>query len=42
VDMSVVERYPWIPGPWSFFSYDSPAQTFAVTGDHSVRWVEAV
>ena len=41
VDMSVVERYPWIPGPWSFFSYDSPAQTFAVTGDHSVRWVEA-
>jgi len=40
VDVSVVDRYPWIPGPWSFFTYDSPAQTFAVTGDHSVRWTE--
>ena len=20
VDESVAERYPWIPGPWSFFS----------------------
>ena len=38
VDESVIERYPWIPGPWSFFRLDSPAETWAVTGDHSVKW----
>ena len=38
VDESVVQRYPWIPGPWSFFRIDSPAQTRAVTSDHSVKW----
>jgi L-alanine-DL-glutamate epimerase-like enolase superfamily enzyme len=41
VDMSVVERYPWKPGPWSFFRLESPAETWAVSGDHSVRWTEA-
>jgi L-alanine-DL-glutamate epimerase-like enolase superfamily enzyme len=35
VDERVVERYPWIPGPWSFFRTDSPAETRAVTSDHS-------
>lgn len=39
VDERVLERYPWIPGPWSFFRMDSPAQTWAVSGDHSVQWV---
>lgn len=41
VDISVVDRYPWKPGPWSFFQFESPAETWAVTGDHSVRWTEA-
>jgi L-alanine-DL-glutamate epimerase-like enolase superfamily enzyme len=41
VDESVIERYPFIPGPWSFFRIDSPPETVAVTGDHSVKWVEA-
>jgi L-alanine-DL-glutamate epimerase-like enolase superfamily enzyme len=36
VDESVVDRYPWIPGPWSYFRTDSPAETRAVSGDHSV------
>lgn len=40
VDESVVERYPWIPGPWSYFRTDSPAATRAVTADHSVQWEE--
>jgi L-alanine-DL-glutamate epimerase-like enolase superfamily enzyme len=40
VDESVVERYPWKPGPWSSFTLDSPAETWNVTGDHSVRWAE--
>ena len=38
VDESVIERYPWIPGPWSFFRIDSPPETLAVTSDHSVKW----
>ncbi|HTX34964.1 MAG TPA: mandelate racemase/muconate lactonizing enzyme family protein [Bryobacteraceae bacterium] len=38
VDESVVDRYPWIPGPWSFFRTDSPAEVRAVTSDHSLPW----
>ncbi len=38
VDESVVERYPWIPGPWSYFRTDSPAEIRAVMSDHSVQW----
>jgi L-alanine-DL-glutamate epimerase-like enolase superfamily enzyme len=38
VDESVIERYPWIPGPWSFFHTDSPCETRAVSSDHSVKW----
>lgn len=41
VDESVIEKYPFIPGPWSFFRIDSPPETVAVTGDHSVKWVAA-
>jgi len=42
IDESVFEKYPFISGPWSFFRIDSPAETVAVTGDHSVKWVAAV
>jgi L-alanine-DL-glutamate epimerase-like enolase superfamily enzyme len=38
VDERVIERYPWIPGPWSFFRLESPPGTWAVTADHSVKW----
>jgi L-alanine-DL-glutamate epimerase-like enolase superfamily enzyme len=38
VDESVLDRYPWIPGPWSYFRTDSPPETWAVTSDHSVKW----
>lgn len=41
VDESVIEKYPFKPGPWSFFRIDSPLETVAVTGDHSVKWVAA-
>lgn len=41
VDTSVIDRYPFLPGPWSYFRLDSPASTVAVTGDHSVKWVDA-
>lgn len=40
VDESVVERYPYEPGPWSIFRLDSPPQTLAIGGDHSVEWLE--
>jgi L-alanine-DL-glutamate epimerase-like enolase superfamily enzyme len=40
IDESVIERYPFKKGPWSFFKLDSPPETVAVTGDHSVKWVE--
>ncbi len=42
VDESVIERYPFVPGPWSFFELTSPHEIIAVTGDHSVKWVEPV
>ncbi len=41
VDERVIEKYPFIPGPWSLFRIDSPLETVAVTGDHSVKWVSA-
>ena len=41
IDERAIEKYPFIPGPWSFFRIDSPLETVAVTGDHSVKWVSA-
>jgi L-alanine-DL-glutamate epimerase-like enolase superfamily enzyme len=41
IDERVFAKYPWIPGPWSFFRTDSPAETFAVTSDHSIKWEQA-
>jgi L-alanine-DL-glutamate epimerase-like enolase superfamily enzyme len=37
VNEDVIEKYPWIPGPWSYFSLYSPQETWAVTGDHSIK-----
>jgi L-alanine-DL-glutamate epimerase-like enolase superfamily enzyme len=42
IDERVITKYPFIPGPWSFFRIDSPRQTVGVTGDHSVKWTSAV
>jgi hypothetical protein len=38
VDETVFEKYPWIPGPWSYFQIDSPKETRSVTSDHSEQW----
>lgn len=38
INEAVLERYPWIPGPWSRFRLISPPGEWAVTGDHSVQW----
>jgi hypothetical protein len=34
----VVERYPWVPGPWSYFRTDSPAERRAVSSDRMGNW----
>jgi L-alanine-DL-glutamate epimerase-like enolase superfamily enzyme len=41
INESVIEKYPFMPGPWSFFHQDSPKSTIAVTGDHSIKWVNS-
>jgi L-alanine-DL-glutamate epimerase-like enolase superfamily enzyme len=41
IDERVIDSYPFIAGPWSFFRIDSPRETIAVTGDHSLKWVAA-
>jgi L-alanine-DL-glutamate epimerase-like enolase superfamily enzyme len=38
VNESVIERYPWIPGPWTWFTLESPRETWYVGSDHSVKW----
>ena len=39
IDERVADKYPFVPGPWSFFEIKSPPETIAVTGDHSLKWV---
>lgn len=39
INESIINKYPFIPGPWSFFDQKSPRQTIAVTGDHSIKWI---
>lgn len=41
IDERVIDKYPFIPGPWSFFKIHSPSETVAVTGDHSLKWITA-
>jgi L-alanine-DL-glutamate epimerase-like enolase superfamily enzyme len=39
INERAAEKYPFVPGPWSYFHIESPRETVAVTGDHSVKWV---
>ena len=39
VDESVVERYPWIPGPWSYFETDPPSESRAMGANPGLPWV---
>jgi L-alanine-DL-glutamate epimerase-like enolase superfamily enzyme len=40
INEDVIHKYPFIPGPWSFFYLESPRKTIAVTGDHSIKWLK--
>ena len=39
INENIITNYPYIPGPWSYFYLDSPKETVAVTGDHSIKWI---
>ncbi|MDX2181965.1 MAG: mandelate racemase/muconate lactonizing enzyme family protein [Bryobacteraceae bacterium] len=41
VNERVIEKYPWIPGPWSKFQLISPPGEWAVSSDHSIQWAGA-
>jgi L-alanine-DL-glutamate epimerase-like enolase superfamily enzyme len=41
INEDVINKYPFIPGPWSFFHQESPGETIAVTGDHSIKWLNS-
>ena len=38
VNETVIEKYPYQPGPWSTFEIKSPAQTLNLSGDHALVW----
>lgn len=38
INEKVLEKYPWIPGPWSRFKLISPPGEWVVTSDHSIQW----
>jgi L-alanine-DL-glutamate epimerase-like enolase superfamily enzyme len=38
VDEKVIQRYPYIPGPWSYFATDEPREKRAVSAEHSDQW----
>jgi L-alanine-DL-glutamate epimerase-like enolase superfamily enzyme len=40
INEMVIEKYPFLPGPWSVFSIFSPPEKIAVTGDHSIKWID--
>jgi L-alanine-DL-glutamate epimerase-like enolase superfamily enzyme len=40
INENVIEKYPFIPGPWSIFHLDSPPETISVSGDHSIKWID--
>ena len=40
INETVIEKYPFIKGPWSVFKLDSTAESIAVTGDHSLKWIK--
>lgn len=39
INEDIIQRYPWIPGPWSYVRTESPAQTRAITDAHSEQRV---
>jgi L-alanine-DL-glutamate epimerase-like enolase superfamily enzyme len=40
VDERVIEKYPWIPGPWSTWAFEGPGQVRGLFSDPSEKWPE--
>ena len=38
VEDAVIDRYRWVPGPWSYFDVETPAKRLILSGDHSASW----
>lgn len=38
VDETVIERYPYIPGPWSTFRLHGSSEEMHLGGDHTAMW----
>ena len=38
VNESVMDKYPYRPGPWSIFELESPPTKLALSGDHALPW----
>ena len=38
INESVLDKYPYQPGPWSTFQIHSPQQTLHLSGDHALVW----
>ena len=40
VDEAMIEKYPYLPGPWSIFELESPPTKLALSGDHALPWAD--
>jgi hypothetical protein len=38
IDEGVIDRFPFIAGPWSYFRTDQPAEIRGVSGQHDAQW----
>ncbi len=41
INLDIVKKYLFEPGPWSFFKLEDPPSEVAVPGDHSLQWVDS-
>jgi L-alanine-DL-glutamate epimerase-like enolase superfamily enzyme len=38
VDERVIDKYPWIPGPWSTWAFEGSGRVRGLSSDHSEKW----
>jgi L-alanine-DL-glutamate epimerase-like enolase superfamily enzyme len=41
IDERVIEKYPWIPGPWPTWAFEDPGQVRGLFSDPSEKWPES-
>ena len=41
IDERVIDKYPWIPGPWSTWAFEGPGQIRGLSSDPSEKWPES-